>query len=255
LTHLAIANLSKFYDGPHSAVDAFDLEIANREFIVIVGPSGCGKSTLLRAIAGLEELTTGEIVLDGRRIDHVPPNERDIAMVFQGYALYPHMTVRQNLSYALKLRKVPAPEISERVAEVASLLSLDGLLDRRPKALSGGQRQRVMVAIALSCDPVMLIADEPTTALDVSIEAQILDLMRDLQETEDMAIMFITHNLGVVAEMAEDIIVMYMGKQVERASAVEIINCNFTRFLLGHMTVLHDIFRHLIPNLLGNQPV
>ena len=212
LTHLAIANLSKFYDGPHPAVDAFDLEIANREFIVIVGPSGCGKSTLLRAIAGLEELTTGEIVLDGRRIDHVPPNERDIAMVFQGYALYPHMTVRQNLSYALKLRKVPAPEISERVAEVASLLSLDGLLDRRPKALSGGQRQRVALGRAIIRDPKLFLMDEPLSSLDaklrVQMRAEIMKIHRRLGATT----LYVTHDQTEAMTMGDRIVVMSDGR-------------------------------------------
>ena len=154
------------------AVEDFNLEIADGEFIVLVGPSGCGKSTMLRMVAGLEEITRGEVCIDGRVVNDVQPRDRDIAMVFQNYALYPHKTVRGNMEYPLKLRKVPRDEMNRRVEEAAQILGITALLDRKPKALSGGQRQRVAIGRAIVREPKVLLMDEPLSNLDAKLRNQ-----------------------------------------------------------------------------------
>ena len=155
-----------------TAVHDFNLEIEDREFIVFVGPSGCGKSTTLRMIAGLEEISAGDVSIDNRRVNDVPPKDRDIAMVFQNYALYPHMTVYDNMAFGLKLRKYPKPEIKKRVSEAAAILGLEEMLDRKPKALSGGQRQRVAVGRAIVRQPKVFLFDEPLSNLDAKLRVQ-----------------------------------------------------------------------------------
>jgi multiple sugar transport system ATP-binding protein len=171
---ISLRNLTKVYDGDVLALDAVDLEIADGEFMVLVGPSGCGKSTLLRLIAGLEEASAGEIVIGGKDVTEVPPQQRDIAMVFQNYALYPHMTVEQNLAFGLRIRKVSREERRRRVREAAGTLGLLDLLDRKPSALSGGQRQRVAIGRAMVREPVAFLMDEPLSNLD----AKLRDSMR-----------------------------------------------------------------------------
>ena len=151
MASLSLKGIGKRYPNGFEAVKDFNLEIEDQEFIIFVGPSGCGKSTTLRMIAGLEEITTGDLFIDGKRMNEVEPKDRDIAMVFQNYALYPHMTVFDNMAFGLKLRKVPKEEIEQKVLEAAKILDLEQLLDRRPKALSGGQRQRVAMGIVRSC--------------------------------------------------------------------------------------------------------
>src|SRR5438132_7677812 len=160
VAEIVLDNVTKVFAGDVVAVDAVSLEIASGEFLVLVGPSGCGKSTLLRMIAGLEDVTDGSILIDERDVTELPPRSRDIAMVFQNYALYPHMTVRENLGYGLKVRRTSKPEISNRVEQVAELLGLDKLLDRRPAALSGGQRQRVAMGRAIVREPKAFLMDE-----------------------------------------------------------------------------------------------
>ena len=170
---------SRTYPGTtRPAVDQLDLTVNDGEFLVLVGPSGCGKSTSLRMLAGLEDVDTGSIRIGDRDVTHVAPKDRDIAMVFQSYALYPHMTVAENMGFALKIAGVSKEERDRRVLEAAKLLDLEPYLDRKAKALSGGQRQRAMIAMALACKPRLLIADEPTTALDVSLRLQILELLK-----------------------------------------------------------------------------
>src|SRR5438045_1553718 len=179
---IVLDRVSKEYSGGVVAVDDISLKIGDGEFLVLVGPSGCGKSTLLRMIAGLEEATGGTISIGDRNVTELPPRSRDVAMVFQSYALYPHMTVRQNLGYGLKVRKTPKREIAERVARAAELLGLDQLLDRRPAALSGGQRQRVAMGRAIVREPQAFLMDEPLSNLDaklrVSMRAQLAALDR-----------------------------------------------------------------------------
>ena len=169
MAQVVIENVSKIYDGNVTAVNKASLAIADKEFMVIVGPSGCGKTTLLRMIAGLEEITEGTISIDDRIVNDIPPKDRDIAMVFQNYALYPHMTVFDNMAFGLKLRKYPKAEIKSRVMDVAKLLGLEPYLDRKPKSLSGGQRQRVAVGRAIVRNPKAFLFDEPLSNLDAKL--------------------------------------------------------------------------------------
>ena len=218
------------------AVQQFSLDIADREFIVLVGPSGCGKSTTLRMIAGLEEITSGDLFIDGKRMNDVAPKDRDIAMVFQNYALYPHMTVYENMAFSLKLKKLPKAEIDKKVREAAEILDITALLDRKPKALSGGQRQRVAIARALSLQPDAIIADEPTSALDVSVRAQILNLLMDLKKDLGLAMVFISHDIQTVRYISDRIIVMNGGRPVEEGTAEQVFNNprdEYTKLLLG----------------------
>ena len=190
-------------------------DVARGEFIVFVGPSGCGKSTLLRMICGLEAATAGRIEIEGRLANDIPAASRGLALVFQSYALYPHMTVRQNMAFGLENLRTPKPEIERRVAEAARMLRLESLLARRPTQLSGGQRQRVAIAMALACRPKLLIADEPTTALDVTTQAEILTLLDRLVRDTGMALLFISHDLPVVAQVVERVVVLRRGVAVE----------------------------------------
>ena len=184
---LSLRHVSKVYDKTVKAVQDFNLEIADREFIVLVGPSGCGKSTTLRMVAGLEEISGGEIYIGDRLVNKLPPKDRDISMVFQNYALYPHMTVYQNLAYGLKLRHYPKRVIDEKVREAARILEITELLDRKPKALSGGQRQRVAIGRAIVREASVFLMDEPLSNLDAKLRTQmrteILKLRKQLDTT------------------------------------------------------------------------
>jgi len=206
LAKVVLENVCKNF-GKVQAVSCFYLDIDDKEFCVLLGPSGCGKSTTLHMIAGLEELTEGNIYIGEKRVNEMAPKDRDIAMVFQDYALYPHMTVRQNMAFGLKLRKFSKSEIKSRVLDAAEILGMTDLLDRKPRELSGGQRQRVGVARALSVDPSLIICDEPISALDVSIQAQIINLLKDLQEQFHLSYLFISHDLNVVGYLSDKIII------------------------------------------------
>lgn len=233
---VSLKNVKKIYDNKVTAVHDFNLEIADKEFIVLVGPSGCGKSTTLRMIAGLEDISEGDLVIGGKRMNDVEPKDRDIAMVFQSYALYPHMTVYENMAFALKLRKVPKEEIDRKVREAAEILDITQYLDRKPKALSGGQRQRVAIARALSLEPDAIIADEPTSALDVSVRAQILNLLMDLKRDLGLSMVFISHDIQTVRYISDQIIVMNAGEAVERGAAKDVFEHPkdaYTKLLLG----------------------
>ena len=172
MASLSLKNIKKVYAGNVTAVQDFNLEVADKEFIIFVGPSGCGKSTTLRMIAGLEEISEGELYIGDRLVNDVEPKDRDIAMVFQNYALYPHMTVYDNMAFGLKLRKTPKAEIDRRVQEAAKILGIEVLLDRRPKALSGGQRQRVAMGRAIVREPKVFLMDEPLSNLDAKLRVQ-----------------------------------------------------------------------------------
>ena len=197
------------------AVQEFNLEIADKEFIVLVGPSGCGKSTTLRMVAGLEEISDGELYIGDKLMNDVEPKDRDIAMVFQNYALYPHMTVYENMAFSLKLKKTPKDEIDRKVREAAEILDITQYLDRKPKALSGGQRQRVCIAESLMLSPRLLIADEPVSALDVTIQAQVIALLRNIQKELGLAILFISHDMRVVYQLSQRVMIMKDGEIVE----------------------------------------
>ena len=237
MASISCQHIYKIYPGATApSVTDFNLEIQDKEFIIFVGPSGCGKSTTLRMIAGLEEISKGEMYIGGRLINDVPPKDRDIAMVFQSYALYPHMTVYKNIAFGLELRKTPKDEIDRRVHEAAKILEIEHLLDRKPKALSGGQRQRVAIARALSLNPDAIIADEPTSALDVSVRAQILNLLTDLKKELGLAMVFISHDIQTVRYISDDIIVMNGGKIVEQGEAKQVFQHPqdpYTKMLLG----------------------
>ena len=196
MASLSLQHIYKIYQGDVTAVKDFNLEIEDKEFIVFVGPSGCGKSTTLRMIAGLEDISKGELYIGDRLVNDVEPKERDIAMVFQNYALYPHMTVFDNMAFALKLRKVPKAEIEQKVIEAAKILDIEHLLKRKPKALSGGQRQRIGIARALYNDPEVLILDEATSALDNDTEAAIMESINRLHGRKTLII--IAHRLQTI---------------------------------------------------------
>ena len=218
------------------AVEDFNLTVHDQEFIVLVGPSGCGKSTTMRMVAGLEDITSGDVLIDGKRVNDVAPKDRDIAMVFQSYALYPNMTVYENMAFTLELKKVPKDEIDRKVRSAAEILGITEYLDRKPKALSGGQRQRVAIARALSLNPDAIIADEPTSALDVSVRAQILNLLTDLKKELGLAMVFISHDIQTVRYISDDSIVMNGGKIVEQGEAKQVFQHPqdpYTKMLLG----------------------
>lgn len=211
MAELKLVNLTKEYDKGVVAVKDFNLHIQDKEFIVFVGPSGCGKSTTLRMIAGLEDITEGEFEIDGQRMNDVAPKNRDIAMVFQNYALYPHMTVYENMAFSLKLRKVKKKEIDEKVKEAAKILGLEDYLSRKPKALSGGQRQRVALGRAIVRDAKIFLMDEPLSNLDaklrVQMRAEIQKLHRRLQTTT----IYVTHDQTEAMTMATRLVVMKDG--------------------------------------------
>jgi len=212
MASVELRGVRKTYPGGVEAVKGVDLVIKDKEFMVFVGPSGCGKSTTLRMIAGLEEITGGEIDIDGNVMNDVAPKDRDIAMVFQNYALYPHMTVYKNMAFGLMLRRRPKDEIESRVRKAATILGIEDLLDRRPKALSGGQRQRVAVGRAIVRDPKVFLFDEPLSNLDaklrVQMRAEITKLHRQLQTT----MIYVTHDQVEAMTMGDRIVVMHEGE-------------------------------------------
>jgi multiple sugar transport system ATP-binding protein len=222
VAEIVLNNVSKVFAGGVTAVDGVSLTIGSGEFLVLVGPSGCGKSTLLRMIAGLEDVSAGTIAIGDREVTDLPPRARDVAMVFQSYALYPHMTVRQNLGYGLKVRKTPKHEIAERVARAAQLLGLDQLLDRRPAALSGGQRQRVAMGRAIVREPKAFLMDEPLSNLDaklrVSMRAQLSALHARLATTT----IYVTHDQIEAMTLGQRVAVMRDGRvqQVDTPQAL-----------------------------------
>lgn len=206
-----LRRVSKVYDGQVVAVKEADLFVDDREFIVLVGPSGCGKSTLLRMIAGLEEITSGELLIDGQVVNSVPPKDRDIAMVFQNYALYPHMTVYENMAFGLTLRRFPKPEIDRRVREAAEILGIGHLLDRRPKALSGGQRQRVAVGRAIVRKPKVFLFDEPLSNLDAKMRVQMRAEISRLHHRLQTTMIYVTHDQVEAMTLGHRIVVMRDG--------------------------------------------
>lgn len=197
--------------GKTEVIHGVSVEIKDGEFIVIVGPSGCGKSTLLRMVAGLESVTDGEVQIDGQRVNEMEPMERDIAMVFQNYALYPHMSVRQNMAYGLKIAKLPKAEIESKVAEAARLLQLEPYLDRKPKELSGGQRQRVAMGRAIVREPAVFLFDEPLSNLDAKLRVQMRMEIKELQAKLDVTALYVTHDQVEAMTMADRMIVMNDG--------------------------------------------
>ncbi len=211
MASLSLKNICKVYPNGFEAVKDFNLEVADKEFIIFVGPSGCGKSTTLRMIAGLEEISSGELAIDGKVVNKVEPKDRDIAMVFQNYALYPHMTVRDNMAFGLKIRKVPKAEINKRVEEAAKILDLEKLLDRKPKALSGGQRQRVAMGRAIVRNPKVFLMDEPLSNLDAKLRVQMRTEIAALHNRLGATIIYVTHDQTEAMTLGTRIVVLKDG--------------------------------------------
>ncbi|UOR13230.1 ABC transporter ATP-binding protein [Halobacillus amylolyticus] len=211
MAELKLNNIEKVYDKKVKAVEDFNLHINDKEFIVFVGPSGCGKSTTLRMIAGLEEITNGDFIIDEKRMNDVAPKDRDIAMVFQNYALYPHMNVYDNMAFGLKLRKMDKKEIKQRVDNAANILGLEALLDRKPKALSGGQRQRVALGRAIVRDAKVFLMDEPLSNLDAKLRVQMRAEIQKLHQRLQTTTIYVTHDQTEAMTMATRLVVMKDG--------------------------------------------
>lgn len=211
MANVSLKGIYKIYDGGVTAVSDFNLEIEDKEFIILVGPSGCGKSTTLRMIAGLEDISKGELYIGGVLSNDVAPKDRDIAMVFQNYALYPHMTVYDNMAFGLKLRKTPKDEMRRRVEEAARILDIAHLLDRKPKALSGGQRQRVALGRAIVRDPKVFLLDEPLSNLDAKLRAQMRTEISKLHQRLGTTFIYVTHDQTEAMTMGTRIVVMKDG--------------------------------------------
>ena len=235
MAHIVLRGITKTYGQNVVAVDHIDLEIRDGEFMVLLGPSGCGKSTTLRMIAGLEEITAGEIMIDGKVVNHVDPAQRDLAIVFQNYALYPHMSVAANLSFGLKLRKVERGEIDRRIRQTATMLGIEELLARRPRQLSGGQQQRVALGRALVRDPVAFLFDEPLSNLDAKLRAamrtELIKIHRDLGKT----IVHVTHDQVEAMTMGGRICVMRDGRIVQVGPPLEVYRHPVDTFVAGFL--------------------
>ncbi|CEL29459.1 ABC transporter ATP-binding protein [Pseudomonas fluorescens] len=234
MANLKIKNLQKGFEG-FSIIKGIDLEVNDKEFVVFVGPSGCGKSTLLRLIAGLEEVSGGTIELDGRDITEVSPAKRDLAMVFQTYALFPHMTVKKNMSFALDLAGVPKAEVEQKVGEAARILELGPMLERKPKQLSGGQRQRVAIGRAIVRNPKIFLFDEPLSNLDAALRVQmrleLLRLHKDLQAT----MIYVTHDQVEAMTMADKVVVLNSGRIEQVGSPLDLYHSPANLFVAGFL--------------------
>jgi len=232
MAQVALRNIVKMFDKT-PAVQGIDLDINDREFIVLVGPSGCGKSTTLRMIAGLEEATSGEIYIGDQLVNDVPPKDRDIAMVFQNYALYPHMTVYENMSFGLRLKKFPKQEIKERVEIAARILDITNLLDRRPKQLSGGQRQRVAMGRAIVRNPKVFLFDEPLSNLDAKLRVQMRTEIKKVHQKVTTTTIYVTHDQVEAMTLADRVVVMNAGRIEQIGEPNELYHHPKTRFVAG----------------------
>jgi multiple sugar transport system ATP-binding protein len=235
MASLSLRNISKVYPNGFVAVKDFNLEIADKEFIIFVGPSGCGKSTTLRMIAGLEEISSGELYIGDKLVNDVEPKDRDIAMVFQNYALYPHMSVYDNMAFGLKLRKTPKDQISKLVHEAARILDLEHLLDRKPKALSGGQRQRVAMGRAIVREPKVFLMDEPLSNLDAKLRVQMRVEISRLHKRLESTIIYVTHDQTEAMTLGTRIVVMKDGLIQQCDSPINLYNYPTNLFVAGFM--------------------
>ena len=248
MAKVLLKNIKKVYDKNVVAVESFNLEIADKEFVVLVGPSGCGKSTTLRMVAGLEEITEGELYIEDRLVNEVPPKDRDIAMVFQNYALYPHMTVYENLAFALTLRKVPATEtdaektklrklskaeIDRKVKQAAEILGITELLKRKPKALSGGQRQRVAIGRAIVREPKVFLMDEPLSNLDAKLRNQMRAELIKLRQRIDTTFVYVTHDQIEAMTLGDRIVIMKDGYIQQIGTPQEVFDHPANMFVAG----------------------
>ncbi|MDA8051128.1 MAG: sn-glycerol-3-phosphate ABC transporter ATP-binding protein UgpC [Rhodospirillales bacterium] len=233
MAQVTLRKLSKSYDQHVQAVRGIDLDIADEEFVVLVGPSGCGKTTTLRMIAGLEEITGGEIAIAGEVVNDIPPRDRDIAMVFQNYALYPHMSVFDNMAFGLKLRKFAKTEIKRRVDEAARILDIGELLARKPKALSGGQRQRVAMGRAIVRHPKVFLFDEPLSNLDAKLRVQMRTEIKKVHQTVRTTTVYVTHDQVEAMTLADRVVVMNQGAIEQVGPPQELYHNPITRFVAG----------------------
>ena len=223
MADIKIDNINKFY-GDVQVIEDVSLEIKSQSFTVLVGPSGCGKSTMLRMIAGLEDINSGTISIDGTVVNDLPPKERNIAMVFQSYALYPHMTVFDNMAFGLKLEKRSKEEIDERVQEAAKILQIEEYLSRKPKQLSGGQRQRVAIGRAITRKPQVFLFDEPLSNLDAALRVQMRVELAKLHDRLNATMIYVTHDQTEAMTMADDIVVLNNGVISQKGSPLELYN-------------------------------
>ncbi len=235
MAEVILKNVDKVYEGGAKVVDDFNLHIQDGEFIVLVGPSGCGKSTTLRMIAGLEDITGGTIEIGQRVVNDVSPKDRDIAMVFQSYALYPHMTVFENMAFALKLRKMNKAEIEKKVSRAAEILGITALLGRKPKALSGGQRQRVALGRAIVRDPQCFLFDEPLSNLDAKLRVEMRTEIRELHETLKSTTVYVTHDQEEAMTLGDRVVVMKDGITQQIGAASEIYHNPCNRFVASFL--------------------
>jgi len=238
MSSVVLKNLVKSYDGKKNIIDNINLEIKDKEFIILVGSSGCGKSTILRLISGLEDITSGEVLIDGKVVNNVHPKDRDIAFVFQSYALYPHMSVYDNIAFGLKMRKYNKKTIDEKVREVAKSLNLEELLDRKPRQLSGGQRQRVALGRAIVRNPKVFLMDEPLSNLDANLRVQMRSEIKKLHQKLQTTFIYVTHDQTEALTMGDRIVVLDKGK-IQQADTPEVIYNNpqneFVAGFIGQM--------------------
>ncbi len=233
VARVKLQNIKKEYEGGVVAVNGVSIDIHDQEFVVLVGPSGCGKSTTLRMIAGLESITDGILTIDDKRMNDIPPKDRDIAMVFQNYALYPHMTVYENMAFGLKLRKYSKEEIDKRVREAAGILSIEEYLDRKPKALSGGQRQRVAVGRAIVRKPKVFLFDEPLSNLDAKLRVQMRIEISKLHQRLGATMIYVTHDQTEAMTMGDKIVVMNDGVVMQTDTPLNLYNKPLNKFVAG----------------------
>lgn len=236
MTTLSIRNLTKKY-GHLTALEDFSLEISTGEFMVLLGPSGCGKTTVLRCIAGLTDITSGEIYIGSELVNKTPPKDRDVAMVFQNYSLYPHMNVYDNIAFPLKMRKVHKDKINESVHKIASLLNIDNLLDRKPKEISGGQMQRVALGRALVREPKIFLMDEPLSNLDAKLRTEMRVEIKKLQEKVGITTLYITHDQAEAMSMADNVGIMDSGKLLQIDSPQKVYTDPANRFVASFIGV------------------
>ncbi len=233
MASVQLQQVRKSYDGKTTVIHGIDLEIQHGEFVVFVGPSGCGKSTLLRMIAGLETISGGDVLIDGKRVNDEPPRNRDIAMVFQDYALYPHKSLYDNMAFGLRLRKTPEDEIKKRVMDAARLLRIDHMLDRKPAALSGGQRQRVAIGRAIVRQPKVFLFDEPLSNLDAQLRGEMRTEIKKLHQRLGATIIYVTHDQVEAMTLADRIAVLSAGHKMQYASPFDIYNTPAALFVAG----------------------
>jgi multiple sugar transport system ATP-binding protein len=233
LAKVTLKNLVKTFDGKNNVVDHVNLEIADGEFLVLVGPSGCGKTTTLRMVAGLEEVSSGTIAIGDRLVNDVHPKDRDIAMVFQNYALYPHMSVKENLEFGLKLRKVEKKVIEERIAEASEILQLSKLLARKPRELSGGQRQRVALGRAIVRHPAVFLMDEPLSNLDAKLRVHTRGEIKKIHNNLKTTVIYVTHDQTEAMTLGDRIAIMNEGKMQQCENAITVYDQPANKFVAG----------------------